>query len=250
MHPAEPLQQVPYVIAEATPVNLSGFHLSDSEYKRYLDTRDVRIERAVSSTGGGGFGGGGGHPLVLVAAIPIYLMVVVAAKGRAHGKAADTDRVLEPEETARLSRLLANAVTGAALAERTGRRLYSNLGATVGWLQVSVKSVEQRLYPDARVALAFRAEAQAIAPDGTASPPSQHFVLIAPKGGYSAHAWRDGAVEDDLNRALDMLAASIASTYMPERVGVPAQRYELQGGARVVSYTMGLREFFRDYDAR
>lgn len=257
VHPAKPLPRAPHVIADATPVNLSGFHLPDGEYKQYLSMRDERIERAVSKagvSGGGGGGGGGGNPVALVIVIPLYLITLlvanIASKGRAYGKASDRDRLLERENTARLSPVLANAATGAALAERAGRLINSTLGETAGWLQVSVKSIEQRLYPDGRVALAIRAEAQAIAPDGTASPPTEHFVLIPPKDGYSYFAWRDGTVEDDVKHALDMLAVSIASTYLPERITTPSQRYALQGGARVSTYTPGLREFIRDYEAR
>jgi hypothetical protein len=224
VHPAKPLPRAPHVIAEATPVDLGGFHLSDSEYGSYLAVRDARIDRAVSSTSGGGFGGGGGHPVLLIVAI-------------------------ERSETARLSPLLAKTATGAALAERTGNLVNPKLGETAGWLQVAVKSIEQRVYSDGRVALAIHAEAQAIAPDGAASPPSQHFVLIPPKDYYSL-AWGGHAVEEELKKALDTLAESVASTYLPERFAAPAQRYGAQGDAKVVTYVPGLREFVRDYDAR
>ena len=249
VHPAKPLPRAPHVIAEATPVDLGGFHLSDSEYGSYLAVRDARIDRAVSSTSGGGFGGGGGHPVLLIVAIPIYLIVLLDMKGRAHGNAADRDRLLERSETARLSPLLAKTATGAALAERTGNLVNPKLGETAGWLQVAVKSIEQRVYSDGRVALAIHAEAQAIAPDGAASPPSQHFVLIPPKDYYSL-AWGGHAVEEELKKALDTLAESVASTYLPERFAAPAQRYGAQGDAKVVTYVPGLREFVRDYDAR
>jgi len=82
------------------------------------------------------------------------------------------------------------------LAERTGNLVNPKLGETAGWLQVAVKSIEQRVYSDGRVALAIHAEAQAIAPDGAASPPSQHFVLIPPKDYYSL-AWGGHAVEEE-----------------------------------------------------
>lgn len=256
VHPAKPLPRAPQVIADATPVDLSGFHLSDDEHRRYLAMRDARIDGAVSAAGvsGGGGGGGGGHPLLLIVVIPLYIIALIAAnaasKGKAHSKAASRDQLLEREDTARLSPVLTKIATGSALAGRTGRALNPDSSETAGSLQVSVKSIEQRLYHDGRVALAVRAQARAIAADGTVSPPSEHFVLIPPKDNYSYFGWTDSAVEDDLKKALDTLAVSIASTYRPDTITPPSQRYALQGDARVQKYTPGLREFIRDYDAR
>jgi hypothetical protein len=257
VHPAKPLPRAPQVIADATPVDLSGFHLLDHEYDRYARARDARVQHAVSDagvSGGGGLGGGGGNPVLLIIALPIFLITLIAvnaaSKGKAHSKASDRDHLLEREDTARLSPVLTKTATGAALAERTGRVLNPDQGETSGRLRVSVKSIEQRLYFDGRVALAVRAEAQAMAQDGAMSPPSQHFALIPPKDNYSYFGWTESAVQDDLKRALDTLAVSIASTYRPGAIAPPSQRYALQGDARAVKYTSGLREFIRDYDAR
>ena len=161
---------------------------------------------------------GPGCLILLPVLIPALIIDHVVTEG---SDATFQPKLMPVEESTRLAALFREQATGAALAERTSRLVPLAGDERAPRLAVRIKSAEYGSFARDEFSITLGAEARLRSATGGEAPPTEHFVMLKrrPLEVWSERDYLD--TRREIDRALDLLAASIGATYRPGSVAAP-----------------------------